>query len=196
METAGKEKSETLAGRVENSTATPVDAYMIMAFRYCPIIFYCLLVTHFTEAQCNKIQGQFMNAALLPKLRISRHMKRATIWGPVKYGGLAFKDVHMEQLISNVRNIMGHVRKQSPTGKVFSILCNAYQLSLGTTVPFFRLDPTTFPYRPSSCCSKVAYLWESLHALDCRLELPEQWVPPPKHHPCIMDLLIMAVRRF
>ena len=189
-----KLKSEILAGRLENSTATPVDAYMIMAFRYCPSIFYCLPVTHFTAAQCNKIQGPFMHA-LLPKLRMNRHMKRATIWGPMKYGGLAFKHMHTEQLISNVRHLIGHVRKQSPTGTAFCILCDALQLYLGVAQPFFRLDPATIPYRPSSTHSKISFVWESLHAINCRMDLAQQWKPSPMSLPCIMDLLLSAYER-
>ena len=164
---------------------------MIMAFRYCPSIFYCLPITYFTAAQCNKIQGPFMTA-LLPKLRINRHMKRAIIWGPRKYGGLGFKHMHTEQLLTTVRHIIGHVRKKSPTGQTFRILCDAYQLFIGSSIPFFQLDPESIPYRPVASHSKITYLWESLHHINCRLEVPNQWLPPDQHHPCIMDLLVQA----
>ena len=71
---ACKEQSEKMASQLAASSATPVDAYMIYIFRYCPAVFYCIPITHFTKAQCNAIQAPFMNT-LLPKLRVDRHVK-------------------------------------------------------------------------------------------------------------------------
>ena len=47
---AQKDQSERLVIQLLQSSATPVDAYMIYIFRYCPAVFYCIPVTYFTPA--------------------------------------------------------------------------------------------------------------------------------------------------
>ena len=54
---ARKSQSEKFALQLAQSGASPVDAYMIYVFRYCPAVFYCIPITYFTPAQCNQIVG-------------------------------------------------------------------------------------------------------------------------------------------
>ena len=134
------EQSKSLAGQLSNSAATTQDAYMIYTFRYCPAVFYCIPISCFTKAQCEKIQAPFMNA-LLPKLRMNRHIKRDIVWGPKKYGGLELSHMATEQIARTMQSLIGHVRKASPTGLTFVITCKAYQLYLGTAQQFFYTAP-------------------------------------------------------
>ena len=89
-------QSRRMAGCLANSSATIQDAYMIYSFGYCPAILYCSPLTYFSQSQCDAIQRPFINA-LLPKLRINWHIKRAIVWGPVIYGGLGIKNMATEQ---------------------------------------------------------------------------------------------------
>ena len=188
-----RDLAETQAGRLTNSTASPQDAYMIYAFRYCPALFYCLKITYFTKKECDKIQSPFINA-LLPKLRINRHLKRDVVWGPTRFGGLAFKDMSSEQLIQGTEHALQHVRDNTATGKTLVVTAAAYQLYLGIAQQFFRATPQSHPHRLPATHNKLTYLWEQLSAIECRIDLPLQWVPDP-HKTCIMDLIISAQQR-
>ena len=192
---ARKSQSEKFAMQLVQSGASPVDAYMIYVFRYCPAVFYCIPITYFTPAQCNQIQSPFMNV-LLPKLRINRHVKRAVVWGPVKYGGLDLKHMETEQIARTVESLIGHVRAATPTGKTFLITCKTYQILLGVQQSFFSLDPDTCPHQPSATASKLTYIWETLRKINGYLVLPHMWTPELKDTPCIMDLVLQARLHF
>ena len=66
---AQKSQSERLAAQLAQLKASPVDAFMIYVFRYCPAVFYCIPIMYFTPAQCKQIQSPFINV-LLPRLRM------------------------------------------------------------------------------------------------------------------------------
>ena len=188
------QQSRSLAGQLANSAASAQDAYMIYTFRYCPAVFYCIPLTSFTTTQCDKIQGPFMNA-LLPKLRLNRHIKRAIVWGPKKFGGLELSHMATEQIARTTQCLMGHVRKDSPTGRTFVIACEAFQLYLGTAQQFFTQTPDLFPHRPISRTSKITWMWEQLSALDCQIFLPDMWTPNAMESPCIMDIIVHEKHR-
>ena len=116
---ARKEQSEKMASQLSMSLATPVDAYILYIVRYCPAVsFYYIPISHFTTEQCNAIQSPFMNA-LLPKMFINRHVKRAVIWGPKKYRGLELAHMATEQMAKIIESVVGHVRASMPTGTTF-----------------------------------------------------------------------------
>ena len=188
------EQSKSLAGQLANSAATAQDAHMIFTFRYCPAVFYCIPISFFSRAQCDKIQAPFMNA-LLPKLRLNRHIKRDIIWGPKKYGGLELSHMATEQIARTTQSIIGHVRKQSPTGNTFVLTCEAYQLFLGTASQFFTTSPSDHPHRPIKTMSKVTWLWESLSAVGCHIYMTDMWTPSSEKSHCIMDIIVAEKKR-
>ena len=188
------QQAQTQAGRLLNSTATPHDAYMIYTFRYCPALFYCLRVTYFTQKECDKIQAPFMNV-LLPKLRINRHIKRAVVWGPPRFGGLGFKDMSTEQLVQGTEHAIKHIRSATATGRTFIVTASAYQLYLGTNRPFFRDDPSTMPHRLPATRNRMTFLWEELSKIDCYLDIPTMWTPE-SHRLTIMDTIVTAQQRY
>ena len=139
-----KHQSRKMAGRLDNSNATPQDAFMIYQFRYCPAIMYCTPITYFTKQQCHEIQKPFVNV-LLPKIKLNRHTKRAIIWGPRRYGGLQLKELYAEQLVRTVDKILAHIRDETAVGVTMQVTIDSYQALIGTATPFFELDPESFP---------------------------------------------------
>ena len=164
---------------------------MIYVFRYCPAVFSCIPLTHFAPEQCKAIQSPFINA-LLPKLCVNRHIKRAVVWGPKKYGGLELANMETEQLARTTDTLVGHVRASTPTGLTFLITCGASQLYMGLQRPFFISDPNWYLHRPSSHHSKLTFLWESMHKYDGLLVFKDMWTPTANSTPCIMDIIIEA----
>ena len=51
---ARKAQSEKLAVQLSQSGTSPVDAYMIYVFRYCPAVFYCIPVTFLHQHSASK----------------------------------------------------------------------------------------------------------------------------------------------
>ena len=188
------EQAETQAGCLRNSSASPQDAYMIYSFRYCPALFYCLRLTYFMQKQCDRIQSPFVNT-LLPKLRINRHIKQAVVWGPLRFGGLAFKDMATEQLLQGTEHVIKHARSNTATGRTFIVATSAYQLFLGTSHNFLQLNPALFPHRTTSSHNRLTYLWEELYKIDCYLHITDIWTPDPTK-PTIMDAIITAQQQF
>ena len=180
-----------MAARLEALNATPIDAYMIYVFRYCPAIFYCIPVTYFTHNQCDSIQSLFMNV-LLPKLRINWHVKRAVVWGNMKYGGLKLKHMATEQTAKTIEYLVGHVWAETPTGLIFLTTCETYQLLLGIQAPFFTADPALYLHQVPARTSKITFIWEELHQYDSFLVLWEMWTLESKATKCNMDTIIDA----
>ena len=189
-----REQAETQAGRLQNLSASPHDAYMIYPFCYCLALFYRLCLFYFTQKECDKIQVPFVNA-LLPKLRMNRHTKCAVVWGPLYFGGLDFKDMATKQLIQGTEHALKHIRSNTATGRTFLLASTAYQMLLGTTQPFFWTNPALFPYRTPSTRNRLTYLWEELFQIDCHLEIPTMWTPDP-NQPTIMDTILTAQQLF
>ena len=189
-------QARQMAGKLTNSAATPQDAFMIYSFRYLPAITYCLPITNFSKKQCDDIQKPFINA-LLPKLRINRHMKRAIIWGPTKYGGLAIKDIYTEQLCSTLNKFISHIRTGTSVGTTLNIAIDAYQIFLGISKPFFEVDPHTIPHRLPPTHSKITFIWEALHPLNAHIKLADHWTPKAKYlnDEAIIESIIRAKKK-
>eukprot|EP00956_Cyclotella_meneghiniana_P033092 scaffold93176_cov89-Cyclotella_meneghiniana.AAC.1 len=59
---------------------------------------YGLTLSQFTKAQCERMSAQ-INKTFLPLMRINRHMPRAVVYGPVRWGGLGLNtDMYCLQL--------------------------------------------------------------------------------------------------
>ena len=136
-------QSKTMAGLLDNSAATPTDAFMIYQFRYCPVVIYCTPITYISRKQCDEIQKPFINV-LLPKLKLNRHTKHAIIWGPRWYGGLQMKDMYAKQLTRTVDKMLAHIQTGSAVGTTMQITIDTYQALIGSSRAFFELDPALY----------------------------------------------------
>jgi hypothetical protein len=104
--------------------------------RFKPAVGYCLPVTTFSDKQCNNIQSPFYQVAL-PKSGMNRHMPKAVIHRPTRYGGLNYMDLATEQIASHVSHLIGNLRRNDLVGKTIQAMIDAYQIYLGTERHFF-----------------------------------------------------------
>jgi len=87
-----KQQMETLGYKMYYAPFTPRDAWIVYHCRYKSIIRYALPITTFSTEQLHEIQKKFIYL-LLPKIGLNRHMPRAVIYGPRKYGGREIMDI-------------------------------------------------------------------------------------------------------
>ena len=117
---------------------------------------YCLPITQFTDAQCDKIQQPGYNA-ILPKLGFNRHFPRAVIFGPAKYQGKQMIDYKIFQYTSHLVRFVGYLRQNKELGNVLRIQMDQHQLLIGSGKHFLELSSTTYPYGERS---RIQFLWE------------------------------------
>ncbi len=94
----------TLAGRIIAAPLTRFDAEVVCRERWGSSIKYCLPITKFTQDQCHQLSIP-IEKALLPKLGFNRHMPKAVLYGPHKFGGKQLFNVHTEQLIMHTEKL-------------------------------------------------------------------------------------------
>ena len=180
-----------------NAPVDSSDAWMIYYARYKPAVGYPLVITTFTDTQCNKIQSPFY-AALLPKLGFNRKTPRDIIlYGPLKYGGMNMMDIKTEQLARHVHNHIIQLRKDDRVGKTIMACIDMYQGTLGTRTPFYTRNAFDFDYRPPRSMSVITYIWESLSRIGFTLHISNAWVPKQDHDndTAIMDDMMEERKR-
>jgi hypothetical protein len=164
-----------MAGKMRAHAFDERDAWLIYQTRYRPMLRYCLPITTFTDQQCNKIQSPFI-CVFLNKLKLNRHLPRAVVWGPRRYGGLDIMNVEVEQLAAHVHLIITSIRKNNETGKSMLLAFSMYQITIGCQLPFWEVDPDFYPTQSSAHLS-MQYVWTKLRDLNATLYLPKMWTP-------------------
>jgi hypothetical protein len=164
--------------KVFNAPINHWDAWLIYESRYRAMIRYPLPVTTFTNAQCIKIQRPFVNI-ILPKIGLNRNTPRAIIFGPKSLGGLELMDLRVEQIATQWETTRGHMKRLDRAGKGMFITAHDLQVEIGTTKPFFQLDPDELSYTVKR--TRWQYLWSSLKEYDIKMEIYNFWTPSLKY---------------
>ena len=165
-----------LSKKVFEAPLNQKDAWTIYESRYRAIIRYPLPVTQFSARQCNKIQQPFINA-ILPKMGINRHTPRVVIYGPISMGGLEMMDLRIEQVAIQWETTLGHLRRLDRAGRGLHITANDTQIEVGSSTPFFKLDPDSCNYVTPR--TRWKYLWETTFGLGLEMSIYKFWTPQP-----------------
>jgi hypothetical protein len=111
-------QSKAMAGRLAGAPFNPSKVYQVYSSRFKPAVGYCLPITTFSDTQCNNIQSPFYQV-MLPKSGMNRHMPKAVIHGPTRYGGLQYTAFATEQIASHVSHLIGLRRNDLVSEKQF-----------------------------------------------------------------------------
>ena len=112
-----------LAGKISHSPLSRFDAEVVCRERWMATIKYCLPITRFTQEQCHKL-SIVMEKALLPKMGFNRHMPKAVLYGPHRFGGKQLMNIHTEQTVLHTEKFMAHIRGGDSIGNLQLILLN------------------------------------------------------------------------
>ena len=112
---------------------------------------------------------------LLPKIGLNRNTPRVLIYGPKSMGGLELMDLRIEQVATQWETTWGHLRRQDRARHGLYITAHDLQVELGSSTPFYKLDPTTYNYTTGDM--RWNYLWATMYTLDLELEIYQFWTP-------------------
>jgi hypothetical protein len=90
--------------------------------------------------QLDAIQSQ-ATCSFLSKIGINRNFPRAAVFAPFESGGLAFRDLKIEQGISRITFLMSHIFHQTLLGSLLQISIQTAQLEAGSA-SLLLTDPT------------------------------------------------------
>ena len=169
-----KTQFKEIAQKIRTAKMTRLDAYLIYQVRYKKALTYFLHHTHLSTTQCDEIQRPFI-LAILPKMGFNRFMKRAVIFGPEKFGGMALADAKIEQAVSIIADMMVEIQRATIVGAQYTNLIATYQQYLGIDTPFFLSDPSNFPYKPKN--SRITFIWQSLYHSQATVQGESWWLP-------------------
>ena len=97
----------TMGHHVKCSTGVS-EEFFTFTDLWRPAITYCTPVANLTKSQCDKIQSPFYQV-LLSMMGFNRHMPRAVIFGPKRYGGRGIMDLYTETNIQHIDTITRHL---------------------------------------------------------------------------------------
>ena len=86
-------------------------------------------------------------------------MPKAVLYGPHRYGGKKFFNVHTEQTIMHTEKFMAHIRGRDEIGDLQLILLNTQQLVSGAKDFLFQADYDRYSYCEHN---EVTFLWKQL----------------------------------
>jgi len=133
-----------MARRINDSTMTRHDAYLIYQINYKPAMMYPLHHTLFADSQYNSIQT-IVIITILPQKCFNRHMPQVVIFGPQFYGGTGLADANVEQAVSLITDMIPDIQRSTLVGKQIIYLIANYQQYLRTSSPFFSQNSNDFP---------------------------------------------------
>jgi hypothetical protein len=112
--------SSSFASRLLCSSLSKRDTWVTYFDVFPPSMTYTLPVSHHTPKKLRSLQSKAKRATLM-KLGFNRRMAHRVVYGPSRYGGLDFRDLAVEQGITQTELLIRHLRAGSPQGKLFRI---------------------------------------------------------------------------
>ena len=173
-----KEQLKQFCSDLYKSPLLHYEAHSAYQTRYIPIATYPYTVTTFSSHELDEIQKGIV-ALLLPKLGVNRNMPRSVIYGPRSLGGRQLTNLQIEQPVKNYNTTLGYLRRQDKMSQMLVATMRDLQLEVGTSKPFFDLDPEKYSYVTQK--TRWRYTWEMLHKFNITLQVTKYWTPRRKY---------------
>ena len=100
-----KEEIDTLAATLAQMPFTRIEAFVLYASQYLPIIWYFLHHTCFSTQDERNLEMKWI-LAILTKLGYNRNMPRAVIFGPLDLGGTGLTKIEFEQIACQTEDLI------------------------------------------------------------------------------------------
>jgi hypothetical protein len=169
------------------SSLTERDTWVAYFAVYIPSMTYTLPVSHHPPKKLRKLQSKATRATLM-KLGFNRNIAHKVVYDPSRFDGLGFRDLAVEQGISQTELLIRHLRAGSPQGKLFRITIAWWQLVTGKSYPLLEFPSPTLRHQQTHWLSSMrAFLSEMeasihIHGLTDSLTQPLRTVDA-----CIME---------
>lgn len=106
-----KQKSDQMARQLSLSSCNANDAHAFCHAMCLPSIGHALPMCFFSEQELNKTQSRAVGTTLR-KSHFPRNTERATVFGPQRFGGKAWRHLHAEQGMGQIIFFLKHWRSQ------------------------------------------------------------------------------------
>ena len=124
-------KSHQIAILISQSNFTRLEAHMAYHLCWIPAVTYSFGISTIPDSALLTIQSHpTMN--FLQKMGFNQNFPRAISFGPQELGGLALRNLPVEQGIARISTFLEHVYNDSETGKLILISLHSLQLEAGT----------------------------------------------------------------
>jgi hypothetical protein len=164
-------KSHQVATLISQSKLTRLEAYMAYHLCWIPAVSYSFGITTIPNKALVSIQSH-PTMAFLQKMGFNRNFPRAVAVGPRDMGGLALRNLPIEQGIARIINILKHVYNRTETGKLILIALNFLQRDAGTA-QHLLVDPIPRLTYLSQCW--LSALRDFLRMHQTQLHIREAW---------------------
>jgi hypothetical protein len=123
------------------------------------------------EKDLRSVQSQ-ATASFLQKLGFNKHFARAVVFGPQEMGGLAMRDLAVEQGIAQIMSMMEHLYHKTETGRLIKISLATLQMEAGTEGPLLKQTLPSLTYISHCWLSSIR---DFLRAHQLQLEIAHAW---------------------
>jgi hypothetical protein len=150
---------------------------------------YTLPISHHTAKSLCKLQSPATRSTLV-NIGFNQHTSLVVVFGAVNFGGLAFRDLAVEQGIKQLCLIIRHIRSETDQGNLLMITLHWWQLVAGISVPLWEhLQPPICYLHHNWLTSVRDFLASSQGSLSIEgimLDFPQ---PNRTDGQCIMDVI-------
>jgi hypothetical protein len=166
-------QTKELVPRVVNTRFKIGDARTALNMNTLPSITYSFSLTRFTKRQLHTL-AKLVDNAFLPKLGVSRKMKRIAAYAPIEMGGFNFPSLETIQDQKNIMLVMRQLQLGQELDTDLRIVISQAQLESGLTS--FILDDIKYnlTYLEEGF---IAHLRERLRDLDGGIHVEGAWTP-------------------
>jgi len=135
-----------------------------------PTITYPLPATTLSETILKWAQSM-TTPVILRKMGYNWNMPKAVIYTPTLHGGIWMKNLHTEQGVQQVLQLVKHLQDQTHLGNLFSHTIKAYQIAASITNPILE-NTSTLPWMLNKWLTN---LWQVLNKIEGLIYLQDPW---------------------
>jgi len=166
-----RSEANKTASLIATSKLTKTESLLAYKTFWIPSVTYSLGTTTMTKAELRSIQSQ-ATSSFLQKMGFNKHYPRAVSFGPECMGGLGLKDLYVEQGVSAIMLLMGHLYYNTEPGKMIRIALDNLQMEAGTSDNLLY-DPT--PSLPYISHSWLTTIRDFLREHQLQLQIDNPW---------------------
>jgi len=127
---------------------THQEAAVAYSMIYLPTIMYPFPATTLTCKTLEKAQ-LMTTPMILSKMGYNQNMPKAVVYAPSTHGGIGMKNLHTEQGLAKVLQVLKHIQAKTTLGTLLTITIQAYQLQAGISRNVLE-DSTPLPWMPTT----------------------------------------------
>jgi hypothetical protein len=172
------------------SSLSKQDTWVAYFTVFVPSMTYTLPVAHYSKKHLRNVQSPATRATLM-KLGFTRNTAHRVVFGPSRYGGLGFRDLFIEQGISQLKLLIRHLRADSPQGRLLPIAIKWWHLVIDVSYPLLEITNTLIPHQSAHWLTALrqflSKMEASLHIKGLHAKLPK---PLRENDVCIMEVVL------